>query len=70
MPETDSSSDERSFEETLNRLEEIVERLEDDPPALDEAIDTYEEGVALANECLSRLDDAEQRVRELSIEDW
>jgi exodeoxyribonuclease VII small subunit len=69
MPETDSSSDERSFEETLNRLEEIVERLEDDPPALDEAIDTYEEGVALANECLSRLDDAEQRVRELSIED-
>lgn len=69
MPETDSSSDERSFEETLNRLEEIVERLEDDPPALDQAIDTYEEGVALANECLSRLDDAEQRVRELSIED-
>jgi exodeoxyribonuclease VII small subunit len=69
MPETDSPSDERSFEETLNRLEEIVERLEDDPPALDEAIDTYEEGVALANECLSRLDDAEQRVRELSIED-
>ncbi|PSQ68253.1 MAG: exodeoxyribonuclease VII small subunit [Bacteroidetes bacterium QH_7_62_13] len=69
MPETDSSSDARSFEETLNRLEEIVERLEDDPPALDEAIDTYEEGVALANECLSRLDDAEQRVRELSIED-
>jgi exodeoxyribonuclease VII small subunit len=69
MPETDSSSDERSFEETLNRLEEIVERLEDDPPALDQAIDTYEEGVALANECLSRLDDAEQHVRELSIED-
>lgn len=61
-------ADDRSFEETLDRLESIVEDLEEDPPALDEAIDKYEEGVALANDCLSRLDDAEQRVSELSIE--
>lgn len=71
MPDTDqrSTPDERSFEDTLDRLEEIVERLEDDPPPLDEALDAYEEGVALANDCLSRLDDAEQQVSELSIED-
>jgi exodeoxyribonuclease VII small subunit len=61
-------ADDRSFEDTLDRLESIVEDLEEDPPALDEAIDKYEEGVALANDCLSRLDDAEQRVSELSIE--
>ena len=61
-------ADDRSFEETLDRLESIVEDLEEDPPALDEAIDKYEEGVALANDCLSRLDDAEQRVSELSLE--
>jgi exodeoxyribonuclease VII small subunit len=58
----------RSFEDTLNRLEQIVEELEDDPPGLGEALDAYEDGVALANECLDRLEEAEQRVSELSIE--
>ncbi|MFB6098312.1 MAG: exodeoxyribonuclease VII small subunit [Salinibacter sp.] len=67
MPDSTDPSD-RSFEDTLNRLEEIVETLEDDPPSLDEALDAYEEGVALAQECLDRLDEAEQRVHELSID--
>jgi len=66
--QTPSPSQEHSFEEALDRLEEIVEHLEEDPPSLDEALDAYEEGVALANDCLSRLEDAEQRVSELSIE--
>jgi exodeoxyribonuclease VII small subunit len=64
MPDADN----RTFEETLERLEEIVEDLEDDPPSLEEAIDAYEEGVALASDCLDRLEDAEQRVSELSID--
>ena len=67
MPYTPDAPD-RTFEETLERLEKIVDTLEDDPPSLDEALDTYEEGVALANECLDRLEDAEQRVSELSID--
>jgi len=68
MSDSDETSPDRSFEETLDRLEEIVERLEDDPPSLDEALGAYEEGVALANDCLSRLDEAEQRISELSID--
>jgi exodeoxyribonuclease VII small subunit len=68
MPTSDDASPDRSFEETLDRLEEIVEQLEEDPPSLDDALDAYEEGVALANDCLSRLDEAEQRVSELSID--
>lgn len=67
MPDPSDAAD-RTFEETLERLEDIVDTLEDDPPALDEALDAYEEGVALANECLNRLEDAEQRMSELSIE--
>jgi exodeoxyribonuclease VII small subunit len=67
MPDTPDASD-RTFEETLERLEKIVDTLEDAPPSLDEALDAYEEGVALANECLDRLEDAEQRVSELSID--
>ncbi|MEF8816268.1 MAG: exodeoxyribonuclease VII small subunit [Salinibacter sp.] len=58
----------RTFEDTLERLEDIVETLEDDPPSLDEALDAYEEGVALANACLDRLEEAEQRVSELSVD--
>lgn len=65
---SNDTPDARSFEDALSRLEEIVESLEGDPPSLDEALDTYEEGVALANECLSRLDDAEQRMHELSLD--
>lgn len=63
-----SDPSDRSFEETLERLEDIVERLEDDSLPLDEALNAYEEGVALANECLDRLEEAEQRVSELSID--
>ena len=63
-----SDPSDRSFEETLERLEDIVERLEDDSPPLDEALNAYEEGVAIANECLDRLEEAEQRVSELSID--
>ncbi len=69
MPDADDAApDDRSFEETLSRLEDIVEQLEDDPPSLEEALNAYEKGVALANDCLSRLDEAEQRVSELSID--
>jgi exodeoxyribonuclease VII small subunit len=65
----DLSFEDLSFEDALDRLEAIVERLEDDPPALDEALDAYEDGVALAKECLARLNDAEQRMEELSLDD-
>jgi len=68
MADAQDPPSDRSFEEALDRLEEIVERLEDDPPPLDEAIDVYEEGVTLANDCLDRLNKAEQRVSELSID--
>ena len=67
MPDTSDAPD-RTFEEALERLEEIVDILEDDPPSLDEALDAYEEGVNLANECLARLEEAEQRMSELSVD--
>lgn len=63
-----ADADDRTFEETLERLEDIVEDLEDDPPPLEDAIDAYEEGVELANACLAQLEEAEQRMSELSID--
>lgn len=64
----DLSTDDLSFEDALDRLEAIVEQLEDDPPALAESLDAYEEGVSLANACLKRLNEAEQRISELDVD--
>jgi exodeoxyribonuclease VII small subunit len=58
-----------SFEDALERLESIVETLEEDPPALDESLDAYEEGVSLAKSCLERLNEAEQRINELDVDE-
>lgn len=57
-----------SFEDALKRLERIVETLETDPPDLETALDAYEEGTKLAQQCLDRLEQAELRVEELSLD--
>jgi len=53
---------EPGFEESLRRLEEIVDRLEGDELPLEEALALFEEGVKLAEECGKRLDAAEKKV--------
>ena len=57
-----------TFEQALQRLEALVETLEDETAGLEEALQAYEEGVILARYCLERLDTAELRVRELALE--
>lgn len=52
----------RSFEESMKRLDEIVEQLEEDKLPLDKMISLYEEGVALARACGEKLEAAEQKV--------
>lgn len=60
--------DDLTFEQAVQRLEALVERLDDDEAGLDEALRAYEEGVRLARYCLDRLDAAELRVQELALE--
>lgn len=64
----DDPSSELTFEEALQRLEQIVGRLENNETALDDCIKSYEEGVAIARQCLERLERAELRVRKLRID--
>jgi exodeoxyribonuclease VII small subunit len=54
-----------SFEDSYDRLEEVIRRLEDGTLSLEESIALYEEGVELAVHCGNKLDDAEMRVTEL-----
>ncbi|MFM8230872.1 MAG: exodeoxyribonuclease VII small subunit [Chthoniobacterales bacterium] len=53
----------RSFEDSMKRLDEIVEQLEEDKLPLDKMIALYEEGVALARACGEKLEAAEQKVK-------
>jgi exodeoxyribonuclease VII small subunit len=51
-----------SFEEQLQRLEEIVEILDDGESALDEMLVLYEEGMKRSQSCREYLEKAEQKV--------
>jgi exodeoxyribonuclease VII small subunit len=53
----------RSFEDSMKRLDEIVEQLEEDKLPLDKMIALYEEGVSLARACGEKLEAAEQKVK-------
>jgi exodeoxyribonuclease VII small subunit len=56
---------ELSFEEALEELEAVVQRLEEGDLRLDETIALYERGVWLAQRCNDALDAAELRVEQL-----
>jgi len=51
-----------TFEKALERLEEIVSKLETGDAPLDESLKLFEEGAKLASQCSSMLDRAEQKV--------
>jgi exodeoxyribonuclease VII small subunit len=58
-------AEEFSFEEGLNRLENIVQTLETGGLALEDAIALFEEGMQLAKICSQRLDTAELKISQL-----
>ncbi len=60
--------DELSYEQAVERLEEIVERIESGEIGLEASILAYEQGVALLGRCRAVLDDVEQRIEQLSVE--
>ncbi len=57
-----------SFETALQRLEVLVERLEQGDLELEAALSAFEEGVALARRCAAQLGDAERRIEVLMRE--
>lgn len=53
---------EKTFEENLEELENIVRKLENGDIPLDEAIDKFNEGMKLANNCNKKLEEATETV--------
>ena len=54
-----------SFEESLKKMELIVEQLEKGDLALEESLKLFEEGVGLSSACKKELDEAEGKVQML-----
>ena len=55
----------QSFEQSLKRLEQIVEQLERGDISLEDSIAMYEEGIRLSRECLERLNQADLKLKTL-----
>lgn len=58
---------EMTFEQSMERLEEVLALLENGNEALDVSLKLYEEGIALVRACSEKLEHAEQRVKILQV---
>ena len=60
--------EEKTFEQSMERLEAVVKKLESGTGTLDEMLSLYEEGVALHDACAKRLDEYEGKLSQLSLQ--
>lgn len=60
---------EKSFEEMLDELEEIVQSLEKDDLNLDDSIIKFETGMKIAKSCNKKIEEAEKKITILLNED-
>ena len=65
MSQGSDDSAELRFEEALERLEGLVAKLEAGDLGLEDALTSFEQGVALVRLCSERLRAAELRIKEL-----
>jgi exodeoxyribonuclease VII small subunit len=61
----DAPADEAPFEEVMERLQTVVQQLEEGDLPLEASLAMFEEGVRLSRAGAKRLDEAERRVEEL-----
>ncbi|MDI6803921.1 MAG: exodeoxyribonuclease VII small subunit [Bacteroidota bacterium] len=63
---TDTIAEEQNFEQSMKRLEKIVNTLENGSVTLEDSLKMYEEGVDLSKKCLAKLENAEIKIKKLS----
>ena len=57
------------FEQAVEQLESIIERIEEGSVGLEATLGEYRRGHALLRRCKAILDGAEQEIRRLSLDD-
>jgi exodeoxyribonuclease VII small subunit len=55
-----------TYEQKIEKLRQIIERIEDGNTSLDESLRLYEQGAALVKQCEILLNEAEVRITTLS----
>lgn len=65
-PDQDAPNAVARFEQSLDELETLVQRMERGDLSLDESLAAYERGVGLYRSCQTALEQAELRVKLLS----
>jgi exodeoxyribonuclease VII small subunit len=58
-----------SFEDAMNKLEQIVDKLEEGDVPLEEAIVFYKEGMELSKLCHDKLKSVEEQLTQIITED-
>ena len=57
-----------TFEQAMQELDEIVQKLENGQIPLEEAVKTYERGMELKKICEEKLNNAEMKIEKLTIQ--
>ncbi|MCX6687066.1 MAG: exodeoxyribonuclease VII small subunit [Methanoregula sp.] len=55
-----------TYEQKIEKLRQIIEKIEDGNTSLDESLRLYEQGAALVKQCETLLNEAEVRITTLS----
>lgn len=66
MAQAKPKKNEKNFEQSMARLDEIVSLLENGSAPLEESLSLFEEGVGLVKDCTALLDRAEAQIQILS----
>jgi exodeoxyribonuclease VII small subunit len=61
-----SKKTKNTFEESVTRLEELIEGMEDGSSTLDDLVAKYEEGSRILKECQKQLNEAELKIEKLN----
>ena len=64
----EKKSEKLSLEENFDRLEETIEKLEQEDLPLEEAFRAYSDGMAILKQCNDQIDKVEKQVLRLSEE--
>lgn len=54
------------FEESLNELNQLIEKMETGKLSLEESLSCFETGITLIKHCQKKLNDAEQKIQILT----
>ena len=65
----EKSPEEMKYEEAFQELKELVEKLESDELELEEGLELFERGQALAKRCADLLEDADLKIKQITTDD-